>query len=285
MPSTTQQSTETQSSAPSQEPSQNAHTHKLGESAKPQQQNGDQKQKPLSRYERTKRQRAEIARREATLQQRERQLAEIERQRERQLAEIERARTAPPKRDYTLGDLQKYRRQWESEGNYDLVEKADKEIAAMQAELEAERQARTVEMPPMGSPEHRAQWEAAERELYQADPEFMRAGTRLDTKLRQIMNSEDGNVYRGHPRGIIAAYHRAKMELLEADKNDLLTRFQKLEEENKRLNGLTSLSGGTRSSVGNGSTVGSVSEFAKLSTKDMRKHLLKGANRGSTPWF
>jgi hypothetical protein len=107
----------------------------------------------------------------------------------------------------------------------------------------------------------------------------------LDTKLRQIMSSEDGNVYRQHPRGIIAAYHRAKMELLEVDRNDLQTRFQKLEEENKRLNGLTSLSGGTRSSVGNGSTVGSVSEFAKLSTKDMRKHLLKGANRGSTPWF
>jgi hypothetical protein len=268
------QSTEVQASAPSQEPS-NVHTHKLGESPEQkQQQNGDQKPKPLSRYERTKRQRAEIARREAVLQ-----------QRERQLAEIERARTAPPKRDYTLGDLQKYRRQWESEGNYDLVEKADKEIAAMQAEEDAERQARTVEMPPMGSPEHRAQWEAAERELYQADPEFMRAGTRLDTKLRQIMSSEDGNVYRQHPRGIIAAYHRAKMELLEADRNDLQTRFQKLEEENKRLNGLTSLSGGTRSSVGNGSTVGSVSEFARLSTKDMRKHLLKGANRGSTPWF
>jgi hypothetical protein len=155
----------------------------------------------------------------------------------------------------------------------------------MQAELEAERKARTVEMPPMGSPEHRAQWEAAERELYQADPEFMRAGSRLDTRLRQIMSSEDGNVYRGHPRGIVAAYHRAKMELLEADRNDLQTRFQKLEEENKRLNGLTSLSGGTRSSVGNGSTVGSVSEFAKLSTKDMRKHLLKGTNRDSTPWF
>jgi hypothetical protein len=272
MPSSAPASTETQSSA-SQEPSQNVHTHKLGESA-PNQQNGDQKQKPLSRYERTKRQRAEIAKREAHLQ-----------QRERQLAEFERARTAPPKRDYTLGDLQKYRRQWESEGNYDLVEKADKEIAAMQAELEAERKARTVEMPPMGSSEHRAQWEAAERELYQADPEFMRAGTRLDTKLRQIMSSEDGNVYRGHPRGIIAAYHRAKMELLEADRTDLQTRFQKLEEENKRLNGLTSLSGGARTSVGNGSTVGSVSEFAKLSTKDMRKHLLKGANRDSTPWF
>jgi hypothetical protein len=276
MPSSTPTSTETQGSALPQEPSQNAHTHKLGESTPNQQPNGDQKPKPLSRYERTKRQRAEIAKREAHLQ-----------QRERQLAEIERARTeaANPKRDYTLGDLQKYRRQWASEGNYDLVEKADKEIAAMQAELEAERQARTVEMPPMGTPEHRAQWEAAERELYQADPEFMRAGTRLDTKLRQIMSSEDGNVYRGHPRGIIAAYHRAKMELLEADRNDLQTRFQKLEEENKRLNGLTSLSGGARSSVGNGSTVGSVSEFAKLSTKDMRKHLLKGANRDSTPWF
>ena len=93
-----------------------------------------------------------------------------------------------------MADLKKYRGQWEQEGNYDLVEKADREIAVLEAEEAAQRAARTVEMPPLGSPEHLAQWQAAEQELAQADPEFMREGTRLDGKLRQIMSSQDGNI-------------------------------------------------------------------------------------------
>jgi hypothetical protein len=246
-----------------------------GNESKSAQPNG-QKPKELSRYERTKRQRAELARREAVLAQRESQFA----QRERAAAEA-----AKPKRDYTLDDLRKYRRQWDQEGNFELVEKADKEIAAMEAEAQAERQSRTVEMPPMGSPEHRAQWEAAERELSQVDPEFMRNGTRLDNRLREIMGSEDGNIYRQHPRGIIAAYHRAKMELMEGDFKVLQTENSKLKTELQRYTGLTSIGSGAPARIGSSNRVESLGDFSKLSVADMRKHLRRGAQRGGTPWF
>ena len=184
-----------------------------------------------------------------------------------------------------MADLKKYRGQWEQEGNYDLVEKADREIAVLEAEEAAQRAARTVEMPPLGSPEHLAQWQAAEQELAQADPEFMREGTRLDGKLRQIMSSQDGNIYRQHPRGIVAAYHRARMELLEADLKTEQTKSSKLQAELQRLTGLTSIGGGAPGLVGNGSRVDSPEDFARLSTKDMRKHLMQAARRGTTPWF
>lgn len=242
-----------------------------GNGEKPVQPNG-QKPPELSRYERTKRQRAELARREAALTDKERQFA----QRERAAAEA-----AKPKRDYTLGDLKKYRTQWESEGNFELVEKADKEIAAMEAEAQAERQSRTVEMPPLGSPEHQRQWEVAERELSQTDPEFMREGTRLDTKLREIMGSEDGAIYRQHPRGIVAAYHRAKMELLEGDFKGLQTENSKLKTELQRYTGLTSISGGAPARIGSSTE----RDFSKLSLPEMRKHLMRGAKRDGVPWF
>jgi len=181
--------------------------------------------------------------------------------------------------------LQKYRGQWEHEGQYDLVEAADKEIAIMQQEQQAERAARTVELPPMGSSEHRAQWETAERELYQADPEFMRNGTRLDTTLRNIMRGPDGDIYRQHPRGIIAAYHRARMELLEADLTELRTTNSKLETELKRYQGLTGIGAGSPARMGSGSRVESAADFARLSTKDQRKYLLSNADKNGVPWF
>jgi|SRR6267378_1142376 len=279
MPEETGQTAEAQST---QEPSPSLGESQTSEHAEPPitsagnglapaQPNGEKPRDNLSRYERTKRQRAELAKREAALTQRESQFA----QRERAAAEA-----AKPKRDYTLGDLRKYRAQWEQEGNFELVEKADKEIAAMEAEAQAERQSRTVEMPPLGSQEHKAQWETAERELSQADPEFMRDGTRLDKRLREIMGSEDGNIYRQHPRGIIAAYHRAKMELLEGDFKGLQTENSKLKTELQRYTGLTSISGGAPARIGSGER-----EFSKLSLADMRKHLRSGAKRDGVPWF
>src|SRR5215471_13509171 len=238
--------------------------HKLGESngaessaardsesngRKPAQAEGQKPKEHLSRYERTKRERAQFrAEREAF-------------HREREAFTKERAaaeEAKKPKRDYSLGELKKYRGEWEREGKYDLVEAADKEIAVMQSEADAERKARTVELPPIGTPEHRTQWETAERELYQADPEFMRSGTRLDTRLREIMGSEDGNIYRQHPRGIIAAYHRARMELLAADLKESQTELEKYKNELKRYQGLTGIGAGSPARVGSGSRVESL---------------------------
>jgi hypothetical protein len=271
----------------SQEPS----THVIGESAPIESQNlsdsapkdnGEtpartpQQKRELSRYERTKRERAAFkAQREAF-------------ERERTVFALERAKfleAQKPKRNYTLDELKGYRQAWEDEGNFDLVKRADKEIAAMEAEQQAERQSRTVELPPVGTPEHKAQWEAAERELAQADPEFMREGTPLDARLREIMGGPDGDIYRQHPRGIVAAYHRAKMELLEAGMKGLQTENSKLKTELQRYTGLTSLSGGAPAGIGNGNRVESISDFSKLSAKDMRKHLLRGAKRDGVPWF
>jgi hypothetical protein len=250
----------------------------------PAQPNG-QKPKELSRYERTKRQRAELARREAVIAQRERVFAEAQRAA---------AEAAKPKRDYTLEDLRRYRPQWarelqkaEDTADYEAAESlratvaaADKEIAALEAEAQAERQSRTLELPRVGTPEHQAQWEAAERELAQTDPEFMRDGTRLDKRLREIMGSEDGNIYRQHPRGIVAAYHRVKMELLEGDYKVLQTENSKLKNELQRYTGLTSISGGAPARIGSGER-----EFSKLSLAEMHKHLRQGAKRDGVPWF
>ena len=155
----------------------------------------------------------------------------------------------------------------------------------MQKEVDTERAGRTVEMPPLGSPEHLAQWEAAERELSQADPEFMKVGTRLDTALREIMAGEDGKIYRQHPRGIVAAYHRAKMQLLEVDNKSLQTELTKTQNELRRYQGLTGIGAGAPARVSNGSRVENVSDFERLSAKDMRKHLLANADRNGSPWF
>ena len=231
--------------------------------------------KALSRYERTKKERAAFkAEREVFTRERE----EFAKER----AEFQEAQK--PKRDYSLAELKKYRQAWEEEGKFDLVEKADAAIREMEEEEKASKS--IVELPHAGTPEHEQQWHQAEAELYQADQEFMRSGTRLDTRLREIMGSADGEIYRQHPRGIIAAYHRAKMELLEGDFKELQTKFQKVEEENKRLNGLTSVGGGAPGRIGGGNRVESLGDFSKLSSADMRKHLKAGARGSSgTPWF
>lgn len=237
---------------------------------------GPEKPAKISRYERTKQHRAELIRREALIQQREAQFA----QRERELQEAKK-----PKREYTLEDLKKYRQAWEDEGNFDLVEKADAEIKAMEEEEKASK--KIVEVPQAGTPEHETEWHKAEAELYQADPQFMRPDTKLDKKLREIMGSEDGNVYRQHPRGIVAAYHRAKMELMEVENKDLQTENQKLKDELKRFHGLTSVGGGVPGRMGSGNRVESLADFKKLSSADMLKHLKADARSSSerTPWF
>jgi hypothetical protein len=268
-------STLEQPQSTAQEPSsdslvESTHEASAENNTPPQPKNGQEQQpkKGLSRYERTKRERAAFkAEREAF-------------QRERDAFTKQREESARPKRDYTLKDLTDARAAWENEGRFDLVEAADKEIKAIKAEEQARAAAsvRTEQVPVMGTPEHRAEWESAERELAQADPEFMRDGTALDTKLREIMAGPDGNIYRQHPRGIVAAYHRAKMELLSAENS-------KLKEELKRYRGLTSIGGGAPSRVGTGGRVESVGDFARLSLKDQRKHLLSGADKSGVPWF
>jgi len=243
----------------------------VGTDTRPVQSNGHQKPKGPSRYERTKQERAAFrAEKEAFARER---------------ADFE--ATQKPKRDYTLADLKKYRQQWAKEAeqgtwregqDYDpaeLVQKADTEIAAMEAEAQASGQSNMF----------KAEWETAERELAQTDPEFMRDGTRLDKRLREIMGSEDGNIYRQHPRGIVAAYHRAKMELLEGDYKSLQTENSKLKTELQRYTGLTSIGGGAPARIGSGNRVESLQDFEKLSVADMRKHLRRGAQRDGVPWF
>jgi hypothetical protein len=215
-----------------------------------------------SRYERTKRQRAEFQKREMALK-----------QREAQLAQIERERNQPKKPNYTLEELRQYRNEWESEGRTELVEKADAEIKRLEG----------LEQQQTQSQAFQNEWHQAEAELAQADPEFgANKGTRLDKKLRELMDGPDGNIYRQHPRGIVAAYHRARMEILESDHAVAQKRISELETELKRLTGLTSIGGGSPGRVTNGNQV----DFSRLSTADMRKRLRSTADKsGSSPWF
>jgi DNA repair exonuclease SbcCD ATPase subunit len=235
--------------------------------------NGQEDQKPQShqqkresRYERTKRQRAALQEREAALK-----------AREERIAQTERAKQAPQKPDYSLADLKEYRKAWAEEAQWDpakadLVVQADKEIKRLEG-LEKSEQSQEA---------FTKEWQTAEAELAQSDQEFMRSGTRLDSKLREIMAGPDGNVYRGHPRGIVAAYHRARMEILESDHQGALGKIHELETELKRLTGLTSLGGGAPGRMGNGNV-----DFSRLSSADMRKRLLSQAksNAGDVPWL
>ena len=226
---------------------------------------GDQEQQPKkeSRYERTKRQRAEFQKREAVL-----------RQREEQLAQIERERTKPKEPDYSLEDLRQYREEWarEAENEWgedkqrkeELVKKADAEIKRLE-----------------GQQSFVQEWRQAEADLASSDPEFgCGKGTRIDKQLGDIMSGPDGNIYRQHPRGIIAAYHRARMEILESDHKGALDKIQHLETELKQLRGYTSIGGGAPGKVGGGSV-----DFSKLSSAEMRKYLKSGANKGDLPWL
>lgn len=225
-----------------------------GEPEKPQ----SAAQKRESRYERTKRQRAAFnAERAAFTEER----AQWQRQ-QQEAAE----KAKGPKFD--LGELKTFREQWKAEENWDLVEKADAKIKELEAEAGQKTAAAT-----------KAQvWQQAEKELSANDPDFLKQGTRLDTRLREIMKSDDGNIYRQHERGIIAAYHRAKMELLQEDHSVLQKKFQALEQEHQRVTGLTSISGGTPGRMGNGQK-----DFASMSSAEQRKHLLRGA--ASAPWI
>ena len=111
--------------------------------------------------------------------------------------------------------------------------KADAEIQAMEEEEKASKM--VVELPKRGTPEHRQQWQSAEAELRQADPEFMKSGSRLDTKLREIFNGPNAAAYADHPQGIYAAYDRAKREILQEDNDGLRTENSSLKKELQRL--------------------------------------------------
>ena len=237
--------------------------------------------KQESRYERTKKERAAFKAQQEAFRQQQTAFAQ-------ERAKFEESKK--PKRNYSLSDLKEYREAWKREaeqgvdGREELVRKADAEIAAMEAEEKASKQ--VVELPKRGTPEHRQQWQAAEADLQQADPEFMKSGTRLDTKLREIFVGPNAQAYADHPQGIYAAYDRAKREILEEDVKGLRTENSSLKKELQRLGGLTSIGGGVPGRIGDGG-ITSQADFARLSTKDMRLHLGKEAKRSkdSTGWL
>lgn len=249
---------------------------------------GDKPQKHPGAYERAKERvkakEAAIAQRDSELTRREAALAE----RERLAAEA--AKPKPKQRDYTLADLRKYHKQWSdvSHRNYDpdLAEKAAAEIEVMENE-QAQVATGAPDLPGIGTPEHTRQWQQAEKELAEADPEFMRTGTKLDARLRAIMQGPDGDAYRTHPRGIVAAYHQAKLDLTREENKELSDKIQSLETELKRYQGLTSVgSGVSRRPGSNGHSPETPQEFARLSSDQMRKHLLSRARAsGGAPLF
>ena len=219
-----------------------------------------QKQQRESRYARTRRLKAELKQREEALAQREARLNQVEQEKK------------APKPKYTLEELKEYREQWAQEAEYDdnkrkLVDQADKEIARLE-----------------GQGNFTQEWQAAEADLAQADPEFMRKGTRLDTKLREVMAGPDGQIYRQHPRGIVAAYHRARMEILESDHKQALGKIKELEQELERVTGLTSIGGGAPSRPNGGGRIENLKDFSKLSSKEMRNRLASSP-KASLPWL
>lgn len=250
-------------------------------------QNGDglpksaAQRKQESRYERTKREKAAFRQQQEAFRQQQAQFA-------RERAEFEASKK--PKRDYSLADLKKYRETWKKEaeqgvdGRVELVAKADEEIKAMEEEERASKM--VVELPKLGTPEHRTQWQAAEAEIAAADPDFMKAGTRVDTKLRQIFAGPHADAYRNHPQGIFAAYDRARREILEEDVKGLRTENARLNKELQRYTGLTSIGGGVPGRVGEGG-INSTADFARLSSADMRKHLLAASKKSkdTTGWL
>jgi hypothetical protein len=231
-----------------------------------------QKQKRESQFQRVKRQKAEYQRREAEFQAQQAAFA-------KERAEFEESKK--PKDQYTLEDLKKYRDDWAQEAEWDdakkvLVRKADQEIARLE-KLEADKVAaskKTIDLPRYGTKEHRARWEANERAIRQENPDFMKSGSRIDSMVRRIMQSPYGETARDHPDGIWAVYSEAQKELLKEDNQSLQGKVQQLENELKRLTGLTSIGGGTPGRIGSGNRVESISDFKKLSSADMRKHLL-----------
>lgn len=245
----------------------------------PEAKNEQQRHKRLSPYERVKRQRAELRQREVALKQREDQIVQ-----EREAAERQREEANKPK--YTLADLKEWRPVWESEGNLELVEKADAEIKRLE-KLEADKIAaskQTVELPRYGTKEHRARWEAAELVIQKENPDFMKAGTPMDLMVRKIMQSPYGQAARDHPDGIWAIYEAAQKELLKEENQSLRGRLQQLESQVKSYGGLTSLSGGAPGRIGSGNQIETLNDFKRLSSAEMRKHLLS-AGKHQRPWL
>lgn len=229
----------------------------VSEEGKPQ--SAAQKKKSESLFARTKRQRAAFQAEKAAF-------TEERAQWQRQQQEAAEKAKGPK---FDLGELKTFREQWKAEENWELVEKADAKIK----ELEAEEGQKTAQQSKEQT------WHQAEKELSANDPDFLKTGTRLDTRLRQIMGSADGDIYRSHERGIIAAYHRAKMELLQEDYTKLQKEHQALETEHQRVTGLTSISGGTPGRMGGNGR----QDFASLSTAEMRKRLM--STRSQVPWI
>jgi hypothetical protein len=221
----------------------------------------------LSRYEKTKRKIAQLKERESQLAAREQQLVQIEQQR------VERERKASEP-SYTVADLHKYKKQWADEGNYDLVEKAEAEIQRLQGLEDSKRQ--LVEIPRAGTEQFTNAWQQAEHELFQYDPEFMRTGTRVDIELRQLMAGPEGDLYRQHPRGIVAAYHLVKLTLAERDLEAERQKASAYEKEIQRLNGLLGIGGGAPA---RGGGPFEIRDFSRLSTADMKRHLLSNLGR------
>jgi hypothetical protein len=226
----------------------------------------------LSRYDRTKQKRKALEEREARLAQREWEFAQNERAR----LEEQRKAAQPP---YTIAELRKYRKVWDNPNHKDyspdLVEKVDAEIERLE-ELEAQSKD-SYDLPKAGTAQFVDLWHQAEKELYDYDPEFQRDGTRLDNVLRAMLEGPEGDLYRQHPRGIVAAYHKARLDIAYADLEYAYAENQKLQNELTRLNGLTSVGG----SGGAGRSVGELRsrDFASLSTKEMREHLKRNASR------
>lgn len=243
----------------------------LGEDGKPL----SAQQKKESRYERTKKDRAALKQAQTQFQAERAQFA-------KERADFEESKK--PKRDYTLADLKKYKEAWKEEGRYDLVTQAENEIAVMEAEEKASKI--VMELPKPGTPEHKQQWEESERQLAEADPEFMRPGTRLDTKLREIFSGPNAQVYRGHPQGIFAAYDRAQLDIAREDLKVSQDEVQQLKAENQRLTGLTSLGGGVPGRMGANGEVNNLKDFSKLPSAEMRKRLMADKRKsGSMSWL
>ena len=234
-------------------------------------------QKQESRYERTKKERVAFRQQQEAFRAQQAAFAQ-------ERAQFEESKK--PKRNYSLADLKEYRSAWAKEaeqgvdGRDELVRKADAEIAAMEAE---ERDSKlVVEYPKHGTKEHQDMWHAAERELAAQDPEFMKSGTRLDSKLRELLSGPNAKAYRDHALGIYAAYDKAKLEVLKEDNSSLQTENSQLKKELQRLGGLTSIGGGVPGRVGDGG-VNSTADFARLSSADMRKHLLTQSKKSKDP--
>jgi hypothetical protein len=237
------------------EPRNGSETAAEASSASLQNKDGKSEAKPKSRYQRTLEWRKSVEDREKKVAEAERRITEFE-QRQQRVQEP----------SYTLEQLKQYRAGWAKEAEYDeekasLVQQADAEIARLE-----------------GRHNHEQQWLNAEATIRKEDPDFGISGTPIDRKLREILDGPQGSEYRRYPLGIVAAYDLAKRLLMEEENKELRTKYSRTEEENKRLNGLTSIGSGApgQMSGGGGGEMSSES-FRKLSLDQMRARLRRDA--------